>query len=97
MIFIEAIYKVIACHLIGDYVLQADFIAKTKGCNWYHLLVHCLLYVLPFYICFGFDSRIAVLLVTHFAVDASKARWNIVDYFIDQSLHYWIALIIYIG
>ena len=25
------------CHLVGDYVLQNDFIAKTKGSNWYHL------------------------------------------------------------
>lgn len=22
------------CHLVGDYVLQNDFIAKTKGSNW---------------------------------------------------------------
>ena len=29
------------CHLVGDYVLQSDFIAKTKGSNWYHLFVHC--------------------------------------------------------
>lgn len=45
---IEIIYKLIICHLIGDYVLQNDFIAKTKGENWYHLLVHCLLYSVPF-------------------------------------------------
>ena len=25
------------CHLVGDYVLQNDFIAKNKGSNWYHL------------------------------------------------------------
>lgn len=31
---IEIIYKLIICHLIGDYVLQNDFIAKTKGENW---------------------------------------------------------------
>ena len=27
------------CHLVGDYVLQNDFIAKNKGSNWYHLFV----------------------------------------------------------
>lgn len=37
------------CHLVGDYVLQNDFIAKNKGSNWYHLFVHCALYCLPFY------------------------------------------------
>lgn len=27
------ILNIIMCHLIGDYVLQCDFIAKTKGQN----------------------------------------------------------------
>lgn len=45
----ETLFKLVMCHLVGDYVLQIDFIAKTKGENWYHLLVHCLLYCLPFY------------------------------------------------
>ena len=30
------------CHLIGDYVMQSDFLANTKGKNWYHLIVHCM-------------------------------------------------------
>lgn len=29
------------CHLVGDYVLQNDFIAKTKGSNWYHSFIFC--------------------------------------------------------
>lgn len=41
----ETLFKLVMCHLVGDYVLQIDFIAKTKGENWYHLLVYCL----PFY------------------------------------------------
>jgi len=28
---IELLLKLVFCHLIGDYVLQSDFIAKTKG------------------------------------------------------------------
>jgi hypothetical protein len=27
-------YIAIALHMLGDYVLQTDFIAKTKGENW---------------------------------------------------------------
>ena len=41
---IETLFRLVMCHLVGDYVLQIDFIAKTKGENWYHLIVHCLLY-----------------------------------------------------
>ena len=40
---IEKTIQLIMCHLIGDYVLQIDFIAKSKGDNWYHLFVHCAL------------------------------------------------------
>lgn len=38
--------ELILCHLIGDYVLQIDRIADTKGTNMYHLFVHCALYSL---------------------------------------------------
>lgn len=37
----KTIVLIILCHLMGDYVLQCDFIAQTKGKNWYHLFVHC--------------------------------------------------------
>ena len=90
---IETILKIIMCHLIGDYVLQSDFIAQTKGSNWYHLLVHCFLYVVPFYIVFGFDWRLIVILITHIVIDPLKARWNKINYVTDQILHYVIALI----
>ena len=90
---IETILKIIMCHLIGDYVLQSDFIAQTKGKNWYHLLVHCFLYIVPFYIVFGFDWRLIAILITHIVIDPLKARWNKINYVTDQILHYVIALI----
>lgn len=83
------------CHLVGDYVLQIDFIAKTKGENWYHLLVHCILYILPFRIVYGIDWRLAVLLVTHIIVDALKARCKKITYTQDQIAHYIIAFLLY--
>ena len=89
----KAIVLIILCHLIGDYVLQSDFIAQTKGSNWYHLLVHCFLYVVPFYIVFGFDWRLIVILITHIVIDPLKTRWNKINYVTDQILHYVIALI----
>lgn len=90
---IETLLKIIMCHLIGDYVLQSDFIAQTKGNNWYHLLVHCFLYIVPFYIVFGFDWKLIVILITHIVIDPLKARWNKINYVTDQILHYAIALI----
>jgi hypothetical protein len=89
----ELIYKLIFCHLIGDYVLQIDYIAKTKGENMYHLLVHCFLYAVPFYITFGYDVRIPIIITTHIVSDMLKARYKAINYVTDQVLHYLVMLI----
>ena len=87
----ENIFLLVMCHLVGDYVLQCDFIAKTKGQNWYHLIVHCVLYILPFYLCFGFTWHFGILFATHILIDALKARYGKVSYTQDQVLHYLIC------
>lgn len=90
---IETILRLIFCHLIGDYVLQSDFIANTKDKNWYHLIVHCMLYTLPFYVCFGLVWQLPVLLASHIVIDALKARYKKLSYSQDQLLHYLILLL----
>ena len=90
-------FDLIMCHLVGDYVLQCDFIANTKGKNLYHLLVHCCLYILPFYICFGISWKLAVVFVTHTIIDALKARYGKISYWQDQVLHYLICGIYLFG
>ena len=92
---IYTLVMLIICHLIGDYVLQTDFIAKTKGTNWYHLFVHCGLYVVPFIIVFGLSWKILFLFTAHMIVDPLKARWNKITYVQDQLIHY-LTMIIYL-
>lgn len=87
------IINLILCHLVGDYVLQIDFIANSKGKNMYHLIVHCLLYCLPFYIVFGFVWQLIPLLVLHIVIDLLKARYKIIPYWLDQLLHYITCLL----
>lgn len=82
------IAKLVACHLIGDCCLQGDFIARTKGENWYHLFVHCVLYIVPFYVAFGWDLRLVMIFISHVFVDALKARYNVISYSGDQIIHY---------
>ena len=89
----DILLKLIFSHLIGDYVLQIDFIAKTKGSNWYHLFVHCVLYLLPFYLFFGLDYRLVVIFIMHLFIDSFKARYNKISYTTDQILHYLVTLI----
>lgn len=93
----ETIIKLIFCHLVGDYVLQSDFIARTKGENWYHLFVHCILYCLPFYIVFGLTWQLWVVFVTHIVIDALKARYKKISYTTDQVLHYAVMFVFLIS
>jgi hypothetical protein len=93
---IETILILIACHLIGDYVLQCDYIATSKGTNWYHMFVHCFLYCVPFCIVFSIDYRIVLLFITHIFIDSLKARYKKINYVEDQVMHYLFALMIFL-
>ena len=92
----ELLFKIVLCHLVGDYVLQSPFLADTKGRNWYHLFIHCMLYAVPFYICFGFCWQLAVITILHFPIDAAKARYNKLSYPADQILHYLLAMLYFV-
>lgn len=89
----ELIFKLVWCHLLGDYVLQTRFVAASKGSNWYHLFVHCMLYCLPFYLCFGLTWQLYLIFVVHLIVDPLKARYLKINYFTDQALHYIVMLL----
>ena len=95
-LIIKNIVLIVLCHLIGDYILQCDFIAQTKGKNWYHLFVHCALYCVPFLIVFGFDAKLLLLFASHIIIDPLKCRWNKITYTQDQALHYIVAALLYI-
>lgn len=86
----------VLCHLIGDYVLQSDFIAKTKGENWYHLFAHSALYCVPFILLYGTGKACACLFLSHVMIDALKARYKVIGYIQDQVFHY-IAIYLYFG
>lgn len=83
------------CHLLGDYVLQSNFVSVGKAASWYLLLVHCVLYILPFYIAFGLDARIYALFVSHFLIDMYD-RWGKSNELIDQIGHYSIMAYLYV-
>ena len=86
-----ALYKLILCHFVGDYMLQSDFIASTKGSNTWHMLVHTYLYILPFCFVFGWCWQMYVILFSHYIIDTLKARYKLISYATDQVLH--IALL----
>ena len=87
----------IMCHILGDYVLQTRFIAESKGMNWYHMFIHCTLYILPFMIYFGFTWHLWILFISHFIIDSLKARYCKIDYMNDQLLHWLIMMLYYLA
>lgn len=89
---IQNIFLIILCHAVGDYLFQIDFLAKTKGSNWYHLFLHCVLYAAPFYLAFGWCWQLALIAILHFPIDALKARWGKITYWQDQVIHYVLAV-----
>lgn len=95
MEIIAILLKLLFCHLIGDYVMQSDFLAKTKGENWYHLFVHCALYCAPFYVLFGLTWQLFFIFAVHLIIDPLKARYNKISYTQDQLAHY-LAMLVYL-
>jgi len=93
---LNALLKIVFCHLVGDYVLQSDYIAKGKVHDFYLLLVHCVLYCLPFYLVYGFNIQLVVLFIMHIIIDLLKCIGKI-DIVKDQVLHYVLAILLYIG
>lgn len=81
------------CHLVGDYVLQSDFLATTKGHNLWHMFVHATLYILPFYIVYGQCWQMIVVWICHIIIDIAKAKWNKISYRTDQILHIFLLMI----
>lgn len=69
-------------HLIGDYIVQNDWMALNKKkpgrLGFFACLVHCITYSVPFLLITDNLYQFAVIFVTHFIID----RWHLVDWFL---------------
>ena len=65
-------------HLIGDFLIQNDWMASNKKNNSFVAFVHVLTYLIPFVFTGLQWWQIALIGVTHFAQDSS----SFVDWFI---------------
>ncbi len=64
-------------HLLGDFVLQNDWMANNKCRRCCATLCHVLVYSIPFLL-IGSPAAVAVICVTHFFID----RYRLVRYVI---------------
>jgi Protein of unknown function (DUF3307) len=86
----------LACHFVGDFAFQSTWMSIEKGKSWEVNFYHCATYTATF-VLFAHPSLLAiiVLLVTHFIVDALKARYHIINsIWLDQTVHIVTILLI---
>lgn len=57
------------CHLIGDYVLQTDWMARKKTSSLGVALIHSLVYAAPFAFITGWSWAWLVIFGTHVLID----------------------------
>lgn len=82
---------ILAAHMIGDYILQTNWIAARKLEDWRVRTLHVTLYCLPFFVLTG-DWRFLVgVWLTHFITDsrrwASGKHWAPKPILVDQTIH----------
>lgn len=102
----DLIFLLVSAHIFGDYVFQNDYIASTKGKNYYHLFVHCFIYTFCFWCVFFSFNKVELTLllfvfISHFLIDFLKCKTTTKNpeksgtyYVIDQVLHYVVILIL---
>jgi len=63
----------LVAHLVGDYLLQSDWMAKEKGRNSIAALVHVVFYTLPFVFITRNPLALGLIALSHFIID----RWSL--------------------
>ena len=66
----------IIIHMVGDYVLQSDWMANTKTKQSLACFIHVVLYTLPFMLLTTSWKALLVIMVSHFVID----RWRLARY-----------------
>ncbi len=86
----------LACHFLGDFPWQGDYLAQLKGSSWQHLFYHCACYTGVF-VLFAHPSLLAlgIIFASHFVIDALSARYKIIKWlWLDQLLHVLVIFVL---
>lgn len=71
-------------HLIGDYLIQSDWMAQNKKAAGINGLIacftHCMTYSLPF-LFIADVNQVSFIFITHFLID----RWYFIKWFINNT------------
>ena len=94
----EQFLILLACHFIGDFPFQGEWLSENKAKSWEINFYHVAVYVAVF-ILFGIELSLlslSILFISHFIIDTISARWKIVkNIWQDQLLHILVLLFIF--
>lgn len=74
----EFIAAILLAHLVGDYVLQSDWMANEKTKSWWPAIAHGLTYTLPFLLITQSIPALLVIAVTHIIIDRFRLAKQLV-------------------
>ena len=99
----DPLFLFVLAHLIGDYALQTDRMARNKRSFGFDLIIHCSIYTVTIGFFAGLHELLyqsgifmkvlpwlAPIFILHFSQDLAKSRFfnnSRQYYYIDQALH----------
>lgn len=69
--------NILLAHLVGDYVLQSDWMANEKVKRWWPAWAHALTYGLPYLLVTQSVLALTVIVVTHAVIDRYRLARHI--------------------
>jgi len=69
---------IILAHLVGDYLLQSDWMAQEKTRRWWPAIAHAVTYTLPFLMLTRSPPALAVIAVTHAVIDRYRLARHVI-------------------
>jgi len=91
-------FDLFIAHLIGDYILQNDWMALQKKESTFHCLIHIMLYMIPFYFFHLSWPQLLIIAIQHFIVDRTNIIyrfmvWKGQDKFVNPPCGPWSVIV----
>lgn len=96
----EPLFALFMAHLIGDYLLQNDWMAQNKKKSTFHCLVHIITYMIPF-LFLGFHLswvQFILIAIQHFITDRTMIvykfmLWKGQPIFASEPMYPWSVIV----
>lgn len=62
-------YWLLVCHLVGDYLIQSDWMANCKTKSWWAAIAHAATYTLPFFLLTRAPLALFFIFASHLVID----------------------------